>query len=532
MAIKDWSTTAAGNSTVGSINWAEGQAPSSVNDSAREMMAELASFLQGIVNVKDYGALGDGSTDDSAAIQSAIDYAETFDVGVVYFPSSDNSYVCNSGLTLDINVVTLEGNGARFDFSGMTTGTAITPIQSSSSTFRNSRNTVHPIRNCYLIGPGVTVDVYAIIINDPSATLILSSGLIENCSFVDFAHDISLQNGAFTWIFRHCTFETITGGPATTASAEILVSSNAGERNIFEGCMWVHRNKCFLAQAADADTYFIGCSFDGNVTSINNVMDIDAGSVHLMNCHIEQRSDTANWLNVAGATSRLELIGCEMLVQGAKANFSPFVSDSTAVNGGIVLQNFRYRQASTMIKPLIDGTGRIVVENISVIASQDRPRISSFSNYLAHGGFEDATDYTNEWSLTAGAIRSIAESYVGSASLSYPGAVGTSPIAQSTVPAKPGQFVFGELWYKVSNITGTSGQFVVRLTWRDVSGNALSSSTQITVTTNVASWTRLAFTVDVPAPAGTRDCNLYTFLDSVASGTPTAYIDEVIIQVI
>jgi microcystin-dependent protein len=40
-----WSKTAASNATADStVNWAEGQAPSSVNDSARAMMASVASF--------------------------------------------------------------------------------------------------------------------------------------------------------------------------------------------------------------------------------------------------------------------------------------------------------------------------------------------------------------------------------------------------------------------------------------------------------------------------------------------------------
>ena len=40
-----WSTTAGSNNSIDSaVNWAEGQAPSSVNDSARGMMASVASF--------------------------------------------------------------------------------------------------------------------------------------------------------------------------------------------------------------------------------------------------------------------------------------------------------------------------------------------------------------------------------------------------------------------------------------------------------------------------------------------------------
>ena len=44
MGIYDWSTTASNNATVGSINWQEGQAPSTVNNSARQEMADVAAW--------------------------------------------------------------------------------------------------------------------------------------------------------------------------------------------------------------------------------------------------------------------------------------------------------------------------------------------------------------------------------------------------------------------------------------------------------------------------------------------------------
>jgi len=43
-SIYDWSTTPASNATVGSINWAENQNPSTVNDSARQEMADVAAW--------------------------------------------------------------------------------------------------------------------------------------------------------------------------------------------------------------------------------------------------------------------------------------------------------------------------------------------------------------------------------------------------------------------------------------------------------------------------------------------------------
>jgi len=46
MAFKDWSTIAADNASAGAINWAEGMNPNAVNDSARQMMADLRAWAE------------------------------------------------------------------------------------------------------------------------------------------------------------------------------------------------------------------------------------------------------------------------------------------------------------------------------------------------------------------------------------------------------------------------------------------------------------------------------------------------------
>lgn len=46
MALSGWHTTASDNATVGSINWAEGQPPSTVNDSSRQEMADVRSWYE------------------------------------------------------------------------------------------------------------------------------------------------------------------------------------------------------------------------------------------------------------------------------------------------------------------------------------------------------------------------------------------------------------------------------------------------------------------------------------------------------
>jgi microcystin-dependent protein len=62
----NWSRTAASNATAdATVNWAEGQSPSSVNDSARAMMASTAAFRDDIA-----GAIATGGTSTAYTVTS------------------------------------------------------------------------------------------------------------------------------------------------------------------------------------------------------------------------------------------------------------------------------------------------------------------------------------------------------------------------------------------------------------------------------------------------------------------------------
>lgn len=73
--------------------------------------------LQDLVSVRDFGATGDGTTDDTTAIQAAIYYAQT-NGGCVYLPagiyiiSSSLNVQINSGSTLPLLRPSIKGDGA------------------------------------------------------------------------------------------------------------------------------------------------------------------------------------------------------------------------------------------------------------------------------------------------------------------------------------------------------------------------------------------------------------------------------------
>ncbi len=70
----------------------------------------MADRFAEVYNVKDYSAVGDGTTDDAAAIQAAIDAAEAAGGGIVEFPVGQ---YLHSGLTIDNHNVHLKGLGGH-----------------------------------------------------------------------------------------------------------------------------------------------------------------------------------------------------------------------------------------------------------------------------------------------------------------------------------------------------------------------------------------------------------------------------------
>ncbi|MGF7228757.1 MAG: beta strand repeat-containing protein [Candidatus Saccharibacteria bacterium] len=148
-----------------------------------------------VFNVKDYGAVGNGSTNDTTAIQNAINAATAASGGVVYFPAA--TYLLGSSLTPKSNV-TLLGTGAGSIIITSYTGNAIyastttfSDFTVESLTFQGSVNQFPstPTRGRTTSGVGIQTALYLDGSLDPGN----SSGgtitnfnmrhcIIENCS--------------------------------------------------------------------------------------------------------------------------------------------------------------------------------------------------------------------------------------------------------------------------------------------------------------------------------------------------------------
>jgi len=143
MAVKDWSTTAGNNTAPGSVNFAENQLPSTVNNSMRQVLADLRTDFEdgGWFNYGHTTVYGSGTTFTVASTNVTAIYtvgrrirAVGSSTGTIYGVITASAFSTNttvtvswdsgslSSETLAISVSKLDANG-HVDASKITSGT-------------------------------------------------------------------------------------------------------------------------------------------------------------------------------------------------------------------------------------------------------------------------------------------------------------------------------------------------------------------------------------------------------------------------
>lgn len=456
----------------------------------------------GVANVKAFGALGNGSADDSAAFTAALTAASAGNLDVVV-PSG--TYRLNSGLTWDCAAGSFEADGyVALDFSGMGSGYALTVrgVDGRDSVF-NNRSSTHRLAGFQITGPDTDATTVDFLLAVDGGNL--SQVNVSDLYVYGFRDQFYFGNNTWCWRFQNCTL-----GHAHRRVVSMFSGTNAGENYSFYGCTFFSSTNAASTATAvygdvagNSDAYFFGCSFDYNDVEL----DWNSGVANLVGCHVEDHANNSNpmvkltytggnahttFTMTGGSVSPTESTpGRDHLIETTGDNVSV---SFTGVKVGC------YGMGTDLVK-VISGSpayswqgGDLDTNTGTVLATP-----GSLGNVLRNGDFElgALTGWSNGGTIAYTAQTGTVASGTYALKMAGTGVVATSYIRQIySCPPSVDIHAYADL--AADTVTGGSVAFQVQ--FKDQALNTISTSTVTTISAN-QSMTRAG--TKVRSPRGT-----------------------------
>lgn len=195
-----------------------------------ENFTDLYGRTSGVINVKhpDFGATGDGTTNDTAAVQAAFDAAAANSTNgcTVYFPAG--YYICSGGLTYNSSQ-SLEIRGDGFQNTFIETGAATNVKLLSLAGGR------HAVRNICLVGAG----------GQGTYTPTLAPGSVSSTS-----HALHITSTCVDVLIEHCYiiggYYGVLNEGADTLIADCVITQSFGTALVENkgAGLFMRRDKC------------------------------------------------------------------------------------------------------------------------------------------------------------------------------------------------------------------------------------------------------------------------------------------------
>jgi|GEM_PF-4930808 len=242
---------------------------------------------QNRVNVKAFGATGDGSTNDYAAVQACIDFVESLGGGIVYFPYG--TYLLNTGLTIDVAGVSIEGAGKS---------AAVLKNGSSSNTLITFNPGAAGDSKAHIRDIGITASTTS----SGTAILVTNGDRIEISNVQVALHRTSIDCNAVTAArVEHCyvvstddnasSIGVRVGTRGSVERCEVASGTTNGTGIILNGS-FARADLCYVANWATgismtgADSVVPIAFISGSTTgvSVGAVASVTVGDVHYSGC--------------------------------------------------------------------------------------------------------------------------------------------------------------------------------------------------------------------------------------------------------
>lgn len=268
---------------------------------ANSVPTNVEDKLAQTVSVKDFGAVGDGVADDTAAIQAALDYfANATTPGEVAFPAG--TYKCTAGLTVNAGYVSCIGQRAVLDFSTIGNIAAVTFI-GGNFYFGEPYNQSDAVFSGFkLIGPS-TLIAAGLYFNQGGVGGGPAHMIVRDCNITNFNNGITFFDNAYLITIEHCDIWGCYRCAYMPAG-----STNAGENIRFNNCTLFNSDEGFKCEQGSTTFNFVGTSFDGLLTSVL----ITNGQANFTGCHFEYVSVANTALDI-GANCIVTCTGCFFL---------------------------------------------------------------------------------------------------------------------------------------------------------------------------------------------------------------------------
>jgi len=306
-----------------------------------EQLADIA------LNVKNYGAIGDGVTDDTAAIQAAIDTAAANGYGSVYIPEGTfifTAFTLKSG-------VTIRGNGVR--------------------------STV--LRSLLITGPFVTIEG----ITGAPLSYMGFEQLIIITPNIGPGETLLQMSKAY---YFQCTDVRFFGGSLRQGKGVHAIGSNVGYYGTFTRVGFSSFDiGVMLQDSANAHRFFAcdfyNCNIDAEI--------IDSNGINFFGCTFQDFHKKAVYFNDSGAgkTNRNSLFGCyiEAIGSGTEVECGIEINSTTRTT---MLYGNLYNNLRSAHPEVIDGSKTTTRLEWGSTSYSETLKLPTFTNFPS---FDDAT---------------------------------------------------------------------------------------------------------------------------------------------
>ena len=351
--------SSSGSSLVGFIQGGTGAVATTMQTKARR-----------IIDVKDFGAVGDGVTDDSAAIQNAINYAATFPRGadVVYPPGG---YYVSTTLTQSTSYIRHIGSGMQVSY--LITKTDIV-------TFNIGANPMSPMVSTDILDLGFYHN-NAVAKNNPHLILVNPIQTTIRAWFQNGAYGCRQYGGQGVTYDKCYLPGNSTGGVLNSVNGLVLVAASTSGYASIAGTVELPTETDFhgiyingpllqgwgrgVAIYAGEHTTFTGDYYVGQSTISNIHIEQDANNKLIL----ETKLEAGGYIDGAGTAG--------ILITGQNGNGSQYI-------GSVIINCDVKGQSGTGGRGLyVDGTNRggtipYALYNLSINGAH-------FSGWITHG---------------------------------------------------------------------------------------------------------------------------------------------------